>query len=338
MNQQQNYYQYQYANYQNFAYQKKLYNKQEKREIITAGFMLGATIIATLIMQVIAVSALSLLGLKGIYDDSSMFQNLYNVLAVHILSMLIPFGVMALILRKRFISPVVPTEKINKLQLFAWVSAGMALCLLANYVTSFVIGVFKQFGYTLTQNEYLEPSSMIECLALIISTVLVPAIIEELSLRCFGMGVLLRHGKVFAVVAISIVFGLLHGNIIQFVFAFLIGLVLGYITVRTDSIIPAMLIHGFNNGMSVVQTTITYLSNKDTANNVLTGIYLVWLALGLLGLIYLMVKKLLFPITPNAQKNPLALNFGKKILYILPGMAIPLLLLIYLSAQTIVKA
>lgn len=71
-------------------------------------------------------------------------------------------------------------------------------------------------------------------------------------MRCCCVQLLRKYGNGFAVLSISIVFGLLHGNVIQFVFAFLVGLILGYITVKTDSVVPAILVHALNNGMSVI--------------------------------------------------------------------------------------
>lgn len=66
----------------------------------------------------------------------------------------------------------------------------------------------------------------------LIGTAIVPAICEEFAMRCCCVQLLRKYGNGFAVLSISIVFGLLHGNVIQFVFAFLVGLILGYITVK----------------------------------------------------------------------------------------------------------
>lgn len=49
-------------------------------------------------------------------------------------------------------------------------------------------------------------------------------------MRCCALGIVKKYGKAFGVVAVSIVFGLIHGNIIQFIFATLVGLILGYVT------------------------------------------------------------------------------------------------------------
>lgn len=316
---------------------KKQAQRAEKREIMTAGFALGGVIIAYLFLQSIAVSFLKATPYMDTYSRSSMFQNLFNVLAIHLFSMLLPFGALAIALKKRFVTPVIPARKLSAKSFFAWVTAGITACYIANFCVGIMIQIFNSNGYELVQGEYLEPQSLIECLALIVSTSIIPGVIEELSLRCFGMGILRRHGKPFAVLSISIVFGLLHGNIIQFVFAFVIGLMLAYITIRTESVIPAMVVHAINNGFSVLQTTVSYLSGEDVGSVVTSIVYLAIAISGIFGLIYLFKNnEFLPPKSEKKVKSPFALNFFTKILFFLPGMVFPLLILIALSMSTIV--
>lgn len=54
------------------------------------------------------------------------------------------------------------------------------------------------------------------------------------------------YGKRFAIVLSALLFGLFHGNVVQIPFAFLVGLVLGYVTVEY-SVVWAMVLHIINN-------------------------------------------------------------------------------------------
>ncbi|HBL40687.1 MAG TPA: hypothetical protein DDY98_03600, partial [Ruminococcaceae bacterium] len=56
-----------------------------------------------------------------------------------------------------------------------------------------------------------------------------------------------RYGDHFAVFATALVFGLAHGTVSGFVFAFFVGLVLGYAVFLSESLWPAILIHFLNN-------------------------------------------------------------------------------------------
>lgn len=79
---------------------------------------------------------------------------------------------------------------------------------------------------------------------------------EEAVFRGAVLRVLLRlFDKKWHWIAIAIsaiLFGLVHGNVQQFVHAMLIGLILGWMYYRTDSILPGVLFHWVNNSAAYV--------------------------------------------------------------------------------------
>lgn len=77
------------------------------------------------------------------------------------------------------------------------------------------------------------------------ASVLAP-ISEELIFRGVILQSLRPYGKRFAVVCSAVLFGVFHGNLIQTPYAFLMGIVLGYVTVEY-SIGWAVVLHAFNN-------------------------------------------------------------------------------------------
>jgi len=315
-------------------YQQK--RRQEKHEIITAGIALGCTIIASLVLQVLSTFFLKGADMMDAYNQSAIFQNCFNILAVDIIGLLIPFTVLHKTMKSRFVTDLIPHKEVGVAKTAAWVAFGMGICIAANLVTNVVIEIFKQFGYELTQPDLPKPDSIYACIVIVFSTALAPALIEEYSLRCCTLGVLRRHGKAFAVVATSIVFGLLHGNVIQFVFAFTIGLILGYITVQTDSVVPAMLIHGLNNGMSVTQDIVVYAGGEKAGETALLVMFYGWAALAVIGFVYLLKTRSLLPEkTQRSAKPPYALSLGEKVLCLLPGLIVPFVVLIALTMATI---
>lgn len=312
--------------------------KKEINELIVTGIAIGCAIIAYILVQSFVSSVLLIFpGLKELYDSSSLFQSCFNVIGVHLLAMAIPFSILSLLMKNRYQGPIIPNEKVGFAKGLAWVGVGMGGCMIANIATSLVIKLFEICGYELQKGELSEPDSIFACVCTVVATAVVPAVVEEYAMRCCTMGALKKYGKGFAVFSVSIVFGLLHLNVIQFVFAFLVGLILGYVTVKTDSIVPAVFIHGFNNGLSVVQDVTTYFSNENVAENVITVLYYVWIAAAFIGMIYLAVKKDLFIKKENpVPKEPFALSFGTKLLCLLPGLTVPLIALIYFTSKTIV--
>lgn len=56
-----------------------------------------------------------------------------------------------------------------------------------------------------------------------------------------------RHYHWVAIMISALLFGAMHGNIAQFVHATLLGLLLGWMYYRTDSIVPGIVLHWVNN-------------------------------------------------------------------------------------------
>ncbi len=82
---------------------------------------------------------------------------------------------------------------------------------------------------------------------------LAPAFAEEVLFRGLLLRALLaRFGPAVAVVASSLLFGLIHVDPPQATGAALIGLALGFMTCRTGSLWPAMAAHAANNGAAVL--------------------------------------------------------------------------------------
>lgn len=102
-------------------------------------------------------------------------------------------------------------------------------------------------------------------------TILGP-ISEELLFRGLLLRILKPCGKQTAILVSAMVFGLFHGNIIQIPFAFLVGLVLGYVAVEY-SIIWAMVLHIFNNlVMSDLFGRLSELISETASNWLFYGI------------------------------------------------------------------
>ena len=88
--------------------------------------------------------------------------------------------------------------------------------------------------------------------------------------------------KAFAAILISaLLFGAVHGNVQQFVHATLIGLLLGWMYYRTNSIVPGIVFHWVNNTAAYVIANVIPNSEHARLVDVLGGEQRsVWLALG----------------------------------------------------------
>ena len=78
-----------------------------------------------------------------------------------------------------------------------------------------------------------------------------PAICEEIAFRGFVMGSLSDFGDGFAILISSMFFGMMHTGISGILFAFSVGLLLGFIRKISGSLIPSMIVHFLNNAYAV---------------------------------------------------------------------------------------
>lgn len=102
-------------------------------------------------------------------------------------------------------------------------------------------------GFSLMSS--MEEASMNEetFFMLLYAAVIAP-VSEELVYRGFVMSSIKKYGKVFAIVVSSVLFGVMHGNLPQALFACMVGVVLGYVTMEY-SIGWAIILHIINNGV-----------------------------------------------------------------------------------------
>ncbi len=90
-------------------------------------------------------------------------------------------------------------------------------------------------------------------MAVLLIVALAPAICEELAFRGFVLSGLRRSGSTTAAIVISsLFFGITHAMNQQSLSAVLMGIVLGFIGVRTNSLLPCAAFHFTNNGLSVM--------------------------------------------------------------------------------------
>ena len=215
------------------------------------------------------------------------FQWLNTVLVP--LSTALPFLIYLKIGRKD-VTDYLRFEKVGFFTALLCVLAGLAICLLGNYPAFAIQDFFSQFGY--------EPSSVITqsgkqtvplfILELLTTAVLVP-VMEEFAFRGVLLSALRKHGAGFAITASALVFAFAHGDFSNVVFAFIAGLVFGFLYVRTGNLWVSICIHALNNGIAVVESYSGFLFGESMEYAVQDITMIVPIALGIIALILLFV-------------------------------------------------
>ena len=105
--------------------------------------------------------------------------------------------------------------------------------------------VCNQFDRSLLQ--ILEGNAMdMDNLGLWLYVCLAAPIVEEILFRGLVLRSLLPYGKRFAIVSSAVLFGMFHASPVQTPYAFLVGLVLGYVAVE-HHVLWAIVLHMMNN-------------------------------------------------------------------------------------------
>ncbi len=151
-------------------------------------------------------------------------------------------------------SELVSVKRVYVSKCLSFVMLGMGASVLCNYASTQLSSCFDRvFGieFKSTAPEFSQGPWSLALMLLCVGVL--PAILEEFAIRGVVLGALRKKfSDTSAIVLSSLLFGLLHGNLQQIPFASLMGLLLGFATVYTGSIIPAILIHTVNNVSSVL--------------------------------------------------------------------------------------
>ncbi len=126
------------------------------------------------------------------------------------------------------------------LKLFCVAEAFMMVGNIIGETLNSVIDLFVPGDITDTTEELILNSPV---WVIILVAVIIGPIVEELIFRKLLMDKLGIYGDRIAIVVSAVAFGLFHGNLYQFFYATLLGLVLAYIYSRTSNIIYPILMH-----------------------------------------------------------------------------------------------
>ena len=244
-------------------------------------------------MQFVATLVLVLLMFAGVVDPvraNSRFWGMDNTsfLLVYMLiyasAMGLPMVIAALVARRQ----ARPFAVRRPLPAADWVPAllaGMGVSVVANLVAGVIASFFSSFGITVPDVEMMVDTPLSLGLNILILAVL-PALLEEMVFRGYVMGTLRRYGDGLAVVVSALLFGLMHGNVVQIPFAFLLGLVLGVLALQGGSIWPAVALHFLNNLMAVL---LEYAAFHISEEQLQTVSLLLFLALALVGAVAVII-------------------------------------------------
>lgn len=168
---------------------------------------------------------------------------------------------------------------------------GVQYCLIAAflwtasvYCGTFVEMIMNKFGMTCAVDQTGLGETPLAMAVMYLYSCIIAPVTEEMMFRGMLLKVFSRANQRFAIFATAFFFGLAHGNIPQFILAFVMGIFLAQVTMKHNSIIPAIVVHIFVN---VFSTVFSHFS--DAGETVATVVMLLLMATALIGVIMLLV-------------------------------------------------
>ena len=285
---------YRYIQYIPYGFTPKTY--EERREIKKCSNIASASLLLvtgiSFLWSLIYIGIMIALGFSynkayEIINEPAVMQVLQILLSSFLFT--IPFIIVYKIGGYRISDLVIlkKPKKENRLSLFL---LGISFCSFANIAVSYLSSLFSSFGINYEVDFGDNPEGFFGFMLSMIATVFVPALVEEFAIRGLLLGSLKKFGEGFAILCSSIIFGIMHGNFQQMPFAFLVGLILGFITVKSGSLWIAIAVHGFNNFVSVFFEYFMKEISIQNQNVIYTCYLSVTLIFGIIGLFLLQNK------------------------------------------------
>lgn len=164
-------------------------------------------------------------------------------------------------------------RKMTAMQLLQFVCLFLGTQLLFDLLGTVLERGLNCFGLTATES--IEAvTSQSTTISMFIYACLVGPIVEELIYRGLVLHSFQKYGKMFALIVSSVLFGVMHGNLPQGIFAFGVGLILGYVAMEY-SLVWSIVLHIINN--MVLCDLLSYLISgfsEQIQNGIIYGLFI----------------------------------------------------------------
>lgn len=218
---------------------------------------------------------------------SNMVSNTATMLVLNVALTAIMFTVpfIAVLSRESIkVSKLISFAKPKREYFIPLVFMGIGGCMLANIIGNYVTKIFSSLGIENEDVFTSLPQGVFGVLLSYVAVCVAPALLEEFAWRGVTMNVLRRGGDGYALFVSAMFFGLMHLNMTQIPFAFVVGLVLGFAYIKSGSFWTGAVIHFINNALSVTLEYATDGMDVLLNNLIQTAVMIVAIILGLAGL------------------------------------------------------
>lgn len=155
-------------------------------------------------------------------------------------------------------------KSFSPIYLFPALMLAFGMFLGLGFLNMLVASGVQEIGGTITTTDFPLDTPW-QYILFTVSLCAFPAVAEEMFFRGVMIDSLSKVGKTACVFTVALCFSLYHGNVAQLAYQFIYGLGLGFLTIKANSIIPAIIAHFINN---FAVLSLEYLNIALNLNNV----------------------------------------------------------------------
>lgn len=248
-----------------------MYNKYDSGNAFFLSIISPQLLGFALVLAVMLIS--SILGISYQDAQKNVYVNAFVTLSAQ-LSFVIVFFLYNKKTNTNWIKATGLNNKVN------WIN--IVVCLVVSIVSIFglngIVSVFEELialtGYNSNSSLPIPLDNGWWFVVNLIGLAILPALFEELIFRGIILSGLKQYGKVAAIFGSAALFALLHGNISQFIYPFVLGIILGFVVYKTGNVLYSIIIHLCNNTIVVVLNFINEINNIFVDTNYLTWKYI----------------------------------------------------------------
>lgn len=145
----------------------------------------------------------------------------------------------------------------------AFILLGSVSCIGMGMVSGIIYSMYSlvlnMLRIKIPKPDFTFPNQTVYLILFLIYVCLVGPILEEIIFRGFILKSMKKYGNLTAIIISAILFSMFHLNLVQFVNPLLIGIIFGFMAIKSESIFPSMIAHIFNNTITFIMSGVSLI-------------------------------------------------------------------------------
>lgn len=313
-----------------FTYEEFVVKQTEKTALKRTALAIGLAIL-TYFVSSFAIGTILSYPAKLLLDVVPTVE-LYDVVyecyigLCYLIPMILPLIPIALIV-KIPLRVAIPMRRVPARVAIPGVMAAFGASVVGIIIASVLLTFFQSMGFGYDVSMPAIPDTEIGRLMYLVILSVLPSIFEEILFRGYILQSLRRFGDFYAVLISALIFALFHGNFTQLPNAFVMGVAIAFLAVRTGSLIPGMILHFINN-FAITALDIYVLQNANELVEVLVslGYIAAYFIVGIIGIVVLLITQNGF-FALKKSDSPLTVGERVKAFFLQPVSLVGMLLM-----------